>query len=217
MFFVTNLLHGDLKKIVLVTYKNKAQAEKKLEELPTIIPQYAKLYELSKEHGFEIHVRAVGSFCIVALEPFDNKTVMNQCFDIAKQAFKKSYISNTISAKEIFAKSTPEVIKEKVTHKQKTPVTSTIKNKKELEKKVIIIPEQKLSVVPIVKKEKEKENLIEEKTVVNKSDKEVKQSEFNLIWEMILEHFRWKYLIITILLLILIRYFIKFKRIYDEY
>ncbi|MDQ7044998.1 MAG: hypothetical protein Q9M32_03675 [Sulfurimonas sp.] len=183
------------KKIILASFSTEQRADAMIASLPQRSPS---LYKLSQKYDFDIKIRVSGKYYILVAEVFRDKKVLDTAFKSVKKRFKGSYITNY---KEI----------------------ETLKVEKKVEKKVvkkeIILEIQKvIPKIKIMPKEITKEKEIVENIKVEPSDSMSRTKEKALMfYEEYKTYFSWYYIVIFFILSILAYYYIKFKRIYDEY
>lgn len=227
-FILTSLsLEAYSKKIIMASFSTQERANKMMAELPTRSPT---LYKLSKKYGFAIKMRESGKYYVLVAEVFTDRAVLNKALKSVRKIFKGSYVGNYKVVKSVPKTAKPVLIKKevpKLEEKFSVEVPPVVKEVKKVED--IEIKETSLEPKIIQKKIKE-----EVKTLVI-SNVTVKENETSQIQEQFLkqvnrtleeikpllllaeEYFQWYYLVLLFLLSTFTFYYIKFKKIYDEY
>jgi len=236
---LTTLLQAYSKKIIFVSFSSEKRALNSL-NLFKKSSNYKKLDKLAKENDFKIYTRASGKYYIVVAEPLLLRSVGVQAYKLIKKSYKHAYpapyvplvVEEKIVVKEkIKEKPKPKKEVVKVVQKQKMPTIPKDINKT----KEVVKP-----VIKEIDKEEAKEKSVAQREIIidemiNKGDKledlnlELKEFVLKIVTN-IMDNFNnisldfnldnWsilKYLSIFFVLLILLYYYIKFKRIYDEY
>jgi len=196
-------------KIILSTFSNEANAKKSLESFKKTA-SYEELSGLAKKNDFKIYARESGRYHIIVIEPIRSKKVRLQAYDIVKKDYKKAYVSRCaipkksepkklqVKQKEIIKKEVPKLEKPK-------PLESPQKVKKEN------VKESKPQVA--LKANHEKNVRVEKKIAINdNADSIAKTIDFAMDLVSLL-----KYAVIFLVFAVLLYYYRKFKRIYDEY
>ncbi|MFT5661507.1 MAG: hypothetical protein ACI9TV_002153 [Sulfurimonas sp.] len=219
LFSFTSLsLHAYSKRIILISLSTQEGADAVIKELPTHSPT---LYALALEYNFKIKLNKSGKYYIVSAEVFTDKKVLNIALKKIRKRFKGAYVGNYKYPKVI--KKIP-VVKKKIPKKIEQKV-------KELKKEIVIVEKipKKIQVKKIQKvetKKVERTEKIEVKEVILEDEQEVLKQNIqtnkeddssNKIISIFITYFEWSYLVIFILAMIMLKYYIKFKRIYDEY
>jgi len=207
------------------------RAEKSLKNFQNT-KSFVELNSLGVENGFEIYTRASGKYFIVVVEPLLSREVGIKAFKLAKTEYKGAYLNRyepaVIEPEEIVE----EVSKEELVPKNEKKVVTEEKAVVEEEKKQVIVKdetikpvekievqEKQISVAPVQEKI---ESVVEtnntqtpQKVVqeINKPKQSVeKTKEFALdILDILF------YLVLLVVFGVIVYYYIKFKRIYDQY
>ena len=175
------------KKIILSAFSNDANAQRSLEMFKKT-KAYGELYKLSKKADFKIYVRESGKYYIVVAEPILLREVGVQAYHIVKKEYKNAYLNAYEVPKNITEKDAVEVKKVKILEATKEVQTLKVE-KKELKPQL-------------------DKNII----VADNADSIEKSIDFAMDLIDIL-----KYVAIFIVFMVLVYYYRKFKRIYDEY
>jgi hypothetical protein len=205
LFFIFSLTSLDAysKKIIMISFSSKTKAQLMMKSLKKKNPS---LFKLSKKYKFSIKMRRSGKYYILVAEPFKDKKILKKALKSIRKDFKSAYVNNYTEVKKT--------------------ATKVVENKKPILKKTLESIE-KNSVVKTTKVLKEKK----EQVVVEKSKKQLETKSKEPLGNSLLEaqrieqlvmdnfkkYFHWSYIVILIFLGVLIHYYIKFKRIYDEY
>jgi len=203
-------LEAYTKRVILVSFSTQERAETMMKKLPILSPS---LYALAKKHNFNIRLKKSGKYYIIVAEVFENRGVLNEALKKIKKRFKGAYVSNYTYPKKEKIKEILEIVpKPKV-----LPKVQVVEKPKAVF--VLKEPEVKREVLSIVVKEIEKkiekvDEIVVPKIIENKAQREAEKED---IVETFLKYFEWSYIIIILLSFVGIRYYIKFKRIYDEY
>ena len=88
---------GYPKKILMGTFSSQAGADKILQEFKKDA-LYEELFALSKEKGFVIHVRPLGTHHILTAEPFKEQSTFENAMKLVKSKFKEAYGSGADAA-----------------------------------------------------------------------------------------------------------------------
>ncbi len=191
LLFMASLTQAYSTKIILSTFSNDANAKRSLEAFKKTT-SYKELYKLSKKNDFKVYVRESGSYHIVVVEPIYSREVGCESHKIAKQEYDNSYLSP-----------------------YKTPKKSELRKPEETPKKIV------KKEVPKLEKPKpseslqkvKKEKVMEKKIAIkDNADSIAKTIDFAMDLVSLL-----KYAGIFLVFAILLYYYRKFKRIYDEY
>ena len=236
--FMSVSLEAYSKRIILISFSTKERADSMMKELPALSPS---LYTLAKKHNFEIKLKKSGKYYILIAEVFKDKKVLNTALKKIRKRFKGAYVSTYKYSSKKVPKVEKKVLKveEKTTIKEilKQEVTFTAKKevpKKEIAKDVVEVkvatpvevpPVLIQKVVPEAIKIEPKIETIETKVkeILPKVSTEVlikeveKETIFDKILRIFQKNFEYSHIIILILAILVLRYYLKFKRIYDEY
>jgi len=178
---------GYQKKIILLRSSSKSRIDLEFKKFKKN-KIYKKLNVLAKRYNFVIHSRALGKNTILVVEPIYKESVYKKVIKLVKPRYKDA-----------------RGVKDKITKRK--PV------RKQIIKAVKIKKVQK-PIVKKVEKKLTKKNIIKTKKVVQtkiiKKDVTKKDSWFSS-W------FSWWYILWIIIFGVFYRYYIKFKKIYDEY
>ena len=195
------------KKIILASFATHDRAQKMKNSLPERTPT---LYNMTKRYDFGFVVRKAGKYYMLSAEVFTNEKALSIVYKEAKKRFKGSYFNDQTSA-----------LKKK---KQQSFEVEAPKVEILAPKEMIVIRRQFKKHVEVVEQNSSK---IEEKNdtiaVVEKNDtivvvEKIKPVQITIKKESsFLDFFHWSYLVLIIIGVLLIYYFIKFKKIYDEY
>lgn len=227
IFLLSSSLYGYSKKIIFSAFSNMQNAQRSLQGFKET-NSYQKLDALAKANDFTIHARVSGRYYIVVAEPFFSESTAQEAFRIGKKEYRNAYM-NTYEppeepkkklVKEPLIKKVPEIKKpdkpvkidkeesvvvQEIKKSIKIQKPQEIKNIEKNETKVVV---KELKTVETEKTEIEK--IVEEHNKTNNSLEKTKEFAFNIL-DILL------YLFLAIILGVIIFYFIKFKRVYDEY
>ena len=222
ILFASISLEAYAKKIILVSFSTQARADAMMEKLPKLSPS---LYTLAKKHDFHVRLKKSGKYYILVAEVFTDKEVLNSALQKIRKSFKGAYVSNykypkkkvVAKAKAIIAQVQHEVVKPKVQRVEESIVAKNIEKPTQVlvQKELKIQKQPEIKIEPAKEVMKKLEKVIAPKTIQKKVQEPTGKEE---IGQTFLEkHFQWKYVIFLIVGLIGVYYYIKFKRIYDEY
>ena len=176
------------KKIIMASFTTKERAQTMVNSLST---ENSSLYKLSKEHKFAFNIRKSGKYYMLVAEIFTDKKVLKTSLKKIKKRFKGAYSNNY---------NPPKV--------SQTTEVKKVKKVKSIDKNIT-----KKTPIPVLEKkvkiEKVQEPKLEEKTqnIVN----------VNGLIDAFNKYFQWSYVVMLILAGVILNYYIKFKKIYDEY
>ena len=211
---LTSSLQAYSKKIVMATFSNKENATKMIESLPEVAPS---VYKLSKKHKFIFKTRKSGKYYILIAEKFTDKKVLNTTLKKIKRAFKGAYSNNYTPPKEL---EKPKAVKpKKVIVVKKEKIKQAIVKKvvkKEKTPKAIVKKVVKPEKIELVKKENIAEKPIVKKVIPVKKEPK-NNSQLETAKQIFADYFQWWYAVLLIIAGVLTYYYIKFKKIYDEY
>lgn len=198
IFSLFSCLQAYSKKIIFSAFSTTERAQNSL-SMYAQTDSYKELYKLSLEHNFKVYTRASGKYFIVVAEPLLSQEVGVLVYDLVKKEYKGTYLNNYEAPKnEVAIKTTLQKSKEIV--EKKEPIQA-----KQEAKQIIEVPQKEKKTQEKVKTPQ----VIEEKE--NKKSLE-KTKEFAMdILDILM------YIAIVLILMVVIYYFRKFKRIYDEY
>lgn len=186
------------KKIIMASFTTKERAQTMVNSLST---ENSSLYKLSKEHKFAFNIRKSGKYYMLVAEIFTDKKVLKTSLKKIKKRFKGAYSNNYNPPK---VSQTTEVKKVK----KNVEVEKKVKKVKSIDKNIT-----KKTPIPVLEKkvkiEEVQEPKLEEKTqnIVN----------VNGLIDAFNKYFQWSYIVMLILAGVILNYYIKFKKIYDEY
>ncbi len=196
------------------------------------IPQNSpSIYKLSKKYNFSFSVKKLGKHYLVLAGVFHNRKEIVIVLKKVRKGYPGAYpaIATKIK-KEVVVKKIKPTIKKVAVKKNKPIIIAVDKNiskivvkKTQLKDKTkdIIVKEKVDIKLQIEKVEITKKNTVvikELKSIVKEEPKIEKKKVESKIKEVESESsFHWSYIALLILFGIFIYYFIKFKRIYDEY
>jgi len=190
VFLLTSSLQAYSKKIVIGAFSSEKNANKLLNKLPSEIAEYKELKKIFDKNGASVKVHHTGKYYLLLVEVFSNKATLKKSLKIIKKKFKHAYIANATLKKEVVQKD-----------KKIAKVVEKVKiNKKEI-KKIQEVPKIKKELPKIIQNKQENEIL------------KVMEDKFKSIKEFV----DFTFLIIFILFMMFAFYFVKFKKIYDEY
>jgi len=223
---LTSSLQAYSKKIVMATFSNKENATKMIESLPEVAPS---VYKLSKKHKFIFKTRKSGKYYILIAEKFTDKKVLNTTLKKIKRAFKGAYSNNYTPPKElekpkavkpkkvivVKKEKIKQAIVKKIVKKEKTP--KAIVKKVVKPEKIELVKKENIAEKPIVKKviPVKKEIIKPKKELVKEEPKN--SSQLETAKQIFADYFQWWYAVLLIIAGVLTYYYIKFKKIYDEY
>lgn len=202
LLFISVSLEAYAKRVILASFTTEERADTMMQQLPTLRPS---LYSLAKKHNFQIKLKKSGEYYIVIAEVFKDREVLNDALKQIRKSFKGAYVSTYKYPKKEALRPQVEVVAIK-----KEPLKPIVK---EVE-------------VETSKNINETKYVLPKKEHVEASPKEVSENivatqKFEIFLEKPLgifkKYFEWSYVITIVLSLIIVRYYIKFKRIYDEY
>lgn len=209
IFSLFTTLHAYSKKIILSSFSNMENAQKSLEEFKKT-SSYKQINALEKTNDFKIYPRASGKYFIVVIEPLLSKELGYEVYRLAKQEYKHAYpisYEPPVITPVVEIEETPELEEQIDIENETKPIieqneTKPIVLEKNETKPIVLEKNETKPVIVPVKKE-------QEKTVFKVEEN---QSKDNLT---ILDYIFYAFLVL--LLSVFIFYFIKFKRLYDEY
>jgi len=215
LLLITTSLNAYSKKIVFSAFSTELNAKSSLDTFKKT-EQYAKLYKLSQENDFKIYYRESGKYFVIIAEPILKLNVGVEAFALVKSEFKSAYTMIYVP------KEKSVVVQEKI--EKKAPIivvtTTKVEDKNSSIKKIEITTEEKikeLKTVPTANKEINSTKVKSEKSIEKKKELTVmtetykKKEELIDVWAVI------RYVIIFFFLFVVTFYYIKFKRLYDEY
>jgi len=202
---------GYSKKIIFSSFTTKQSAEKSLSRFLKS-SKSSKLNSLAQKNNFEVHIRQSGKYYIIVAEPLRDKTLLLKTLKVVKKSYKQAY-PNNYTAPEREKTQELNVSKEKV-------VVAVVEKETREEAKAVEIPlhpvvesktvDTNITDVNITKQESVVE--VAESNISVKKEIETLYKEDKIDLELIL-----KWVLLFVILSVMIFYFIKFKRIYDEY
>ena len=214
---------GYSKKIIFSSFSSKQNAEKALENFLNTPKKSQKLITLAEKNEFKVHIRQSGKYYIMVAEPITNKILLSKTIKIVKKSYKQAYANKytppiviTEVPDELLLEKTQElnvsVAKEKIIQKKAQEVVKEVQ-----EVEVPLHPSFDSSTLDVntadinrTKNETFTEPL-ESNVSVNK-EIETLYKEDKIDLELLI-----KWLLLFVVVSVIIFYFIKFKRIYDEY
>ena len=218
--FMSVSLEAYSKRIILISFSTKERADSMMKELPALSPS---LYTLAKKHNFEIKLKKSGKYYILIAEVFKDKKVLNTALKKIRKRFKGAYVSTY----KYSSKKVPKVEKKVIKVEEKTTIKEIAKDVVEVKvaTPVEIPPVLIQKVVPEAIKVEPKIETIETKVkeILPKVSTEVlikeveKETIFDKILRIFQKNFEYSHIIILILAILVLRYYLEFKRIYDEY
>lgn len=225
LFIILNSsLQAYSKKIILSTFSTQEKAQKRLKSFEKSGRKYSELIKLAKKNSFKIYVRESGKYHIIVVEPILNKNVLNKAIKIAKLNFKHAYansytpptIEDKHKSKDVQKKSMPIAIeKEAIELNTSKEISTTLKEEVALQHPVVQdvgMDVNKTEQEPMIRLSEEKNTtIVESKEILELVEEVVKESK-ELDIGMIL-----KWILFLVIISTASYYFIKFKRIYDEY
>jgi len=203
LLFMVSSLQAYSKKIILSAFSSDANAQRSLEMFKKT-RSYAELYKLSKKANFKIYVRESGKYHIVVAEPILSRELGVEAYHIVKKEYKNAYLNAYEVPKQIIEKEAVEVKKVKIIEAPKKVQTLKV------EKQVIEESPKEVNTTEI--KKELKSSLDRTSIVADNADSIEKSIDFAMDLIDIL-----KYVAIFIVFMVLLYYYRKFKRIYDEY
>jgi len=238
--FLGTSLSAYSKKIVMTTFYTQEQSD---DGLKTFIRRYPSLYKLSDTNGFDYKARKSGKYYILVAEVFKDRKILNSVYKKIKQKYKSAYVGNysppsnpeiktlkkveikenlKVKKKEIKKEVKKIEIKKNELNEQKEKKLEVIKPEIKSENKKLEIKKQKVKNVEIKKQVPEKVEVKKSKVEKVKVEK-VKVEKptpvhgFEFLTDAFEKYFQWSYVVLFVVFCVLLFYFIKFKRIYDEY
>ncbi len=221
IFVLSDSLLAYSKKIIFSSFETQQKAQKYFDAFESKGKKYDALLKLAKEKDFKVYVRKSGRYHIIVAEPFTDKNTLYRVMKIAKMNFTHPYVNKYSSPKKVQAiqekpvKIEPVVI-EKIDENVTNESNATKINKRSLEFQEIVVKR------PIIEELESNETIQELKPPVtqervlesNATESQVvapQESQELDLWML----FKW--LLLFVVVGTMIFYFIKFKRIYDEY
>ncbi|WP_455757827.1 hypothetical protein [Sulfurimonas sp.] len=241
--FFTVDLSAYSKKIILASFSSQERAQKMKDSLPQRTPT---LYKMTKKYDFKFVIRKSGKYHMLSAEVFTRSKALDIVFKEAKKRFRGAYYNNQTSSLEakkevieVEAVKVETVEKDKiiVQRKIKTDLNTTLvennttaiedKNITLVKKEIVTVEDKNITLAKketvtiedknttVLKVEKVEPAKPQEKPIIKRKALITKDSvkDESSIWD----YFHWSYLIMLIIAGILTHYFIKFKKIYDEY
>jgi len=236
-------LHAYSKKIIFSAFSNMENAQRSLQGFKET-NSYKEIESLAKANNFIVHARISGRYYIVVAEPFYSKDVAKKAFRLGKKEYRNAYM-NTYEAptkpeERVVVKTSTEELKsiekhvevekkEKVEQEKNTTVVQ-IKSSQELELK-----EKELNEIQEIDKNETKETIEEFNDSQEMEKTEELDTNLSEIKKTIAEQNKTKisvertkefafsvldtllYLFLATIFGVAIFYFVKFKRVYDEY
>ncbi len=207
------------KKIIFSSFSDKISAQKSLDSFMSNSKKSKTLSKLAEDNEFKVFVRQSGKYHIIVAEPIKNRTILKQTLKIVKSKYKQAYPNNYTPPKVPIAKPKKAQIQELNTSKKlqevkvSHPVVKEIVldvNKTKEEESVKVIQETNTTL----EAKEINTTIVEENSTVTTPVTEiiVPAKEVELDIEAIL-----KWMLFVLILSVMTFYFIKFKRIYDEY
>jgi hypothetical protein len=195
-----------------------------MDKLPNLSPT---LYRLAKEHNFKVELQQSGKYHIIIAQVFHEREVLNEALEQIRKRFKGAYVSNYSPPKEKPAPSVvKEVIEEKIIEKvpQQEPEEIVQAPIIEMVQEInIVVPEPKIETIKVEEIQAQKiEKIVIKEPEVQQSTKshnpvEKTPATASPLYTFYQKYFEWYYLIIIFFVAVFIKYYIKFKKIYDEY
>jgi len=195
LLVIGSSLEAYSKKIIMSTFSNSENANKSLSTFKKT-SSYAKLSSLAEKNNFEIYVRQSGKYYIVVAEPILSRDVGIKAYSLVKNEYKNPYLN-------LYTQAEPKVQKkiEKFPSKEIDKELSTVSKKD-------IVKSQEISNSPKILEKKSDDIELESK----ESQRVGNTMSFAMDIFTIL-----KYIAMFLVFLVLVYYYRKFKRIYDEY
>ena len=233
LIFSSVSLQAYAKRVILSSFSTKQRAQSMLDKLPQISPS---IYKLAKTYGFEIKLKESGKYYILYAEVFRDKKVLNNALKKIRKRFKGAYVSSYTYPKE-----TKKIAMKKVEPVKVLPKEVNTKSPVEAKQNLPKDKREALKPENIKAQIKTKELVLEDKPEVLKPTTQIKpvqkvvqainkkevqekveikgtnKTALEQLSYLFTEYINWSYLIIFVLSIVVIRYYIKFKRIYDEY
>ena len=221
---------GYSKKIIFSSFSDKQSAEKSLDKFLSTPQKSQKLMALAKNNEFQVHIRESGKYYIMVAEPIRDKTLLSKTIKIVKKSYKQAYANNYTPPKvpvEVPKVEAPKVAVEKtqevnVSKAVVTPVVEKEKLKEKLIEEVEKVEkvEVEIPLEPVVEIKTTDVNIItKESTAATQENNVSVKKEFKTLEkeEEIDVTLVIKWLLLFVVLGVLLFYFMKFKRVYDEY
>lgn len=220
LFFLvvfTVSLEAYSKKVILASFSTETRAQKMINELPKVSPS---VISLAKKYNFKLKIRKSGKYYILVAEVFNDKKVLKTSLKEIRRRFKGAYVGNykpSDSTAQTKVQTKIEKAPKLLSHKKRQETTNiALENKpKAKEKKIEVVQKEILeSKTQIIEKEVNQDSYIK-----SSFDKQLErfQDQFLIAWDIFKTYFEWTYFILFIVFIVFVRYYIKFKRIYDEY
>ncbi len=205
------------KNIVMAALDTEKRALGMIKGIPKESPS---IYLLSKKYNFSFSVKKLGKYYLVLAGVFHNRKEIVIALKKVRKSYHGAYPAIATKIKEeVAVKKIKPIIVEVVDKNIRKVVVKKVQLKS---KKQDIIVKEKVDIKSQIEKvEISKENTVvtkELKDIAKQETKEQKKKAESKIKEVESESsFHWSYIALLILFGIFIYYFIKFKRIYDEY
>lgn len=219
ILFISISLEAYAKRIIFISLSTQERADAMMKKLPASHPS---LFALAKKHDFQIKLKDSGKYYILVAEVFTDEEVLNTALKEIRKSFKGAYASSYKYPKKEVKKLIPEVkaVIPEVKREALKPTVEIVQKPKqvfvqkevEIQKVLEIKKQPEIKIESIKEVVKKVEKVIVPKTVEKKEEKKEETTQTFLE-----KYFEWTYVILLILGLVIIRYYIKFKRIYDEY
>jgi len=208
--FLTVNLNAYSKKIILASFTSQERAQKMKDSLADRTPT---LYKMTKKYDFAFVIRKSGKYHMLSAEVFTRSKALDIVFKEAKKRFKGAYYNDQTSSLNNKTKKVIEVeaVKFETVAKEKIIIQRKIKpdeNTTLVKKENPVIEDKNTTVVKVETLEPIK---LQAKPKAPKVESSVKEE--STFWD----YFHWSYLVMLIIAGVLTYYFIKFKKIYDEY
>ncbi len=221
LLLTSSTLSAYSKKIIFSAFSNEKNANTSLEDFKKT-SQFTRLNQLSRENNFKVYVRDSGKYFVVVAEPIYNKKVGIESFNLVKSNYKSAYtrvyeklfLEKKVVEKKIIETKIVKVVEiKKIIEKKEElkkdinetilPVTSIVK---EINSTKEIVKEVKKEILEIKNQEVKVETSPEKMIVYKKVDDKIID-----VWSVV------RYVVIFFFLFVVTFYYIKFKRLYEEY
>jgi len=212
---------GYSKKIIFSSFSAKQSAEKSLSRFLKSTKS-AKLNSLAQKNNFEVHIRQSGKYYIIVAEPILDKKLLLKTLKIVKKSYKQAYANNYTPPEVVVEEIPKEVLVEKTQELNVSDekVVVAVEEKKTEEVKEVEVPLHPVVETKTMDINTTDVNMTKQESVVEtlESNISVKKEIETLYKEDKLDlGLIFKWVLLFVVLSVMIFYFIKFKRIYDEY
>lgn len=215
-FIMVNVsLEAYSKKVILGSFLTQERAHNEMKKFSKTSPI---VVSLSKNNNFDLKVRKSGKYYIVVAEVFHDRKVLNAFLREIRKTSKGSYVSNHTVAKKTIVKKPQEIVLKEIPEEVSKIEVAEMKESK-IETKQKPKTEEKKHEIPKETIEAKKKILTQNQVIQSPIEKQMQRTseQFSVVFDIFKEYFQWTYVISFIIFVVFTYYYIKFKRIYDEY